>query len=132
MLRLFSQTLIYFFSVFILLSALPALSDDWHTIGSASLRPSNEMVSIPVRADFQNQSFHSLRLHALDANIRIQTVKLIFHDGESVRLNIQKKVLSGHFSRTVPLEIQDRKIKKIVVFYKMDHDSRGRLEVMAK
>ena len=133
MLKAYRQKLIQLLYISLLLtSSLVFSSEDWKKIGSARVRTTSEMVTIPVLPPYQAQSFKTLRFYARNGDIRIQYARLILEDGKSVQLNIQKKVLSGHHSRTIPLEIKGRKIKKVVVYYRAGRSEQTFLEVMAQ
>lgn len=134
MLKAYQQKLIQllYCSLLMISSLVFAADEGWKKIGSAQVRATSEMVSIPVITAYQKQSFKAMRFHIRNGDIRIEYAKLIMDDGESVRLNIQKKVLSGHNSRAIPLEIKGRSIKKVIVYYQAERTEQMRLEVMAQ
>lgn len=132
--KAYAQKLVQLLSISLLIisSLVFAADEDWKKVGSGLVRATSEIIIIPVMPFYQAQPFQMMRFHARNGDIKIRYAKLILDDGESVRLNIQKKILSGHNSRAIPLKIKGRNINKVVVYYLVEGSEQTRLEVMAQ
>lgn len=109
-----------------------AQEENWQTIGSTHVRSTAQMVTIPILKSFQSRNIKSIRFHASKGDITIHYAKLILDDGDNINVSIQRTVRSGLNSRIIPVEIHDRTIKKVTLFYKVHRTDVVRIDLQAQ
>lgn len=109
-----------------------ALDNSWKTIGSGRVRATEQMVTIPVTQSFQREAIKSIRFHASQGDIKIRSAKLLLNDGESIDIGVQKLIRSRLNSRIIPLEINNRHLKKVIVYYELQGTDSARIILMAQ
>jgi Protein of unknown function (DUF2541) len=89
----------------------------WHKIGEvkASFKMENESISV-LGAD----KFKSIKLRVTDAPINVESVQVLYEDGESEDINIRSHLKAGAETRVIDLKGAPREIKKIVFTYKTE------------
>ncbi|MET4696520.1 hypothetical protein [Endozoicomonas lisbonensis] len=106
--------------------------ENWQTIGTTHVRSTAQMVTIPILKSFQSSNIKSIRFHASKGDIEIRYAKLILNDGDNINVSIQRTVRSGLNSRIIPVEIHDRVIKKVILFYEVQRTDVVRIDLQAQ
>ena len=123
-------------SVLIVIALIPAVCQadegDWQTVGKTTARVYQEMTDIPVTGKFKGRLFEAIRFHVSDGDTKIITASLVLSDGDRIRVNVQKRILAGTTSRTIPVKTGGRTINKVIVYYHIEHQTPAQIKLEAK
>ena len=101
---------------------------DWQKLGSRKVNMKADHDEIAVTA-FKG-AFTKLKFRVKGAPIHVKNIKVIFGNGESKNVSLNRKFAAGSESRVIDLPGNKRIIKKINMNYKTVPTKKGRAEVV--
>ena len=106
------------------LAAVHAQSTDkqgWHKIGEAHVDFKSDKDVIKIAGE---ERFKALRIKAVDAAVHIESMQVVYANGEPDDIPVRYDFKRGEESRQIDLKGQDRNIKEISFVYRSAANSR--------
>jgi hypothetical protein len=114
--KIYSKILCWFFVIALILNVTNIHAATWKKLGTRTVKHSTDRDVIHVGA--KKGTFTAIKLTVKKASVHFIDMKVYFENGDVKDVQIRKLIPRGGETRVIDLPGQNRKIKKVVFWYK--------------